>query len=36
LAVASRRSAGRRWEAVGYGINGTPDVTAYAYCEKKK
>ena len=32
----SRRAGRRKWQISGYGNAGDPDLTAYAYCEKKE
>ncbi len=31
----SHRISKRKWEVSGYGNVGTPDLTTFAYCEKK-
>jgi hypothetical protein len=36
FALASRRNGKRTWEVTGTAFVGTPDITAYAYCDKKK
>jgi hypothetical protein len=34
--VGSRRQGKRRWEATSVAFNGTPELVAYAYCDKKE
>jgi hypothetical protein len=36
LANGSRRDGKRRWEVTGFGLEGSPEFTAYAYCDKKE
>jgi hypothetical protein len=36
LVFGSRRDGKRRWEVTGFAIDGTPEMVAYAYCDKKE
>jgi hypothetical protein len=36
LVTGSRREGKRRWQVSGFGIDGEPEMVAYAYCDKKQ